>query len=445
MEGFGCRREIPSGKNLKRRARGGASVCSQMFKRISPAIFCFLGLLRPAAAVTFEELNAAFGVPVWADDNLWDDDAAATAARLGWREESKTSTDSSYRKYPEPTDLVLGSRPYSLALYGENGLASRLSLMFANKGDAVDVDLVPGDAKAARAFKKQNKGYKAAIRKDEETITAALASLLGPPAADRFGQGSQTRESVKRWDWNGHTILLAAPRDEYVALRILSPDVADARGKARIPDTELRERLLSRVEKRPNGDVILKDMPMVNQGPKGYCVPATWERVMRYMAVPADMYVLAMAGDTDAGGGTNIAAIVEGARESVMRGGRRLESENGKISVRTVEKYIKRGLPLMWAMYSMDSVNADLNSRMDRRAAMTDPAEWRKSLDPVRKAAKKIPTDANQGHMCMIIGYNDKTGEVAVSDSWGPRFAERWMTEEEANAVSQGQLMVINF
>ncbi|MEI6493724.1 MAG: hypothetical protein WCO94_14345, partial [Verrucomicrobiota bacterium] len=294
-------------------------------------------------------------------------------------------------------------------------------------------------------MKKQARDFQATMQKDAGAIAAALTALLGPPSADRFGQGSQTRESVRRWDWNGHAILLAAPKDEYVALRILPLDVANAHGKSRITDAELRQRLLSRVEKRANGDVVLKDMPMVDQGPKGYCVPATWERVMRYMAIPADMYVLAMAGDTGAGGGTNIAAIISGVRESVIRGGRRLDPENGKISIRTVEKYINKGLPLMWGMYSMDSVNADLNSRMDRRAAMADPLEWKKSLDPARKAAKKIPTDINQGHMCMIIGYNEKTGEIAVSDSWGPRYAERWMTEEEANAVSQGQLMAINF
>ena len=416
-----------------------------MFDRILPAILFVFALLGPVSAATFEDLDAAFGIPVWADDNLWDDDAAAAAARLGWPQESKTSTDSSYRKYPRPPDLVLGARPYSVALYGENGLTARLSLMFANKGDAVEAGAGAGDAKAAREMKKQVRDFRATIQKDAGTISAALTALLGAPSADRFGQGSQTREFVRRWDWNGHAILLAAPRDEYVALRILPVDVADAHGKSRVPDAELRARLLSRVERRPNGDVILKDMPMVDQGPKGYCVPATWERVMRYMAIPADMYVLAMAGATGAGGGTNIAAIVDGARESVVRGGRRLDPENGRISVRTVEKYIDKGLPLMWAMYSMDSVNADLNSRMDRRAAMTDPLEWKKSLEPARKAAKKLPTDVNQAHMCMIVGYNEKTGEVAVSDSWGPRFAERWMTEEEADAVSQGQIMAINF
>ena len=416
-----------------------------MLPRVFSCLLLLFLIVRPAGAVTFEELNGVFEIPIWADDLLWDDDVATTSARLGWPEESMTSTDSSYRKYPGATDAVLGARPYSLALYGEENRPTSLSMMFANKGDAVELVSGAGDLKAKREQKKQVKDFKVAIQKDARTLSTALTSLLGPPTADRFGQGSQTRESVQRWNWNGHAILLAAPRDEYVALRVLPLDVADAQGKARIPDAVLRERLLSRVEKRPNGDVILKDMPMVNQGPKGYCVPATWERAMRYMAIPADMYVLAMAGDTEAGGGTSVAAIVNGAREAIVRGGRRLDSETGKPSVRTVEKYINRGLPLMWAMYSMDSVNADLNSRMGQRKEMSDPEEWKKMIEPARKAAKKIGVDPGQGHVCMIIGYNEKTGEIAVSDSWGPRFAERWMTEEEAAAVTQGQLMAINF
>lgn len=416
-----------------------------MLIRIFLAVLFALGSLCSGWAATFEELNAVFSIPIWADDNLWDDDASAVAARLGWPEESKSSTDSSYRKYPSASDVVLGTRPYSLALYGENSLAARLSLMFANKGDSMGPDPVAGETRTSRDSKSLVKEFKTAIQKDSSTIAKQLSSLLGPPATDRFGQGSQTRESVQRWDWNGHAILLAAPRDEYVALRILPVEAANLQGKARIPDAELRERLLARVERRPNGDVILRDIPMVDQGPKGYCVPATWERVMRYMGIPADMYVLAMAGGTTAGGGTDVAAIVSGAREAVTRGGRRLDPQNGKISVNTVAKLIDRGLPLMWAMFSMESVNDELNTRLVQRNSMTDPEAWGKSLDSFRKAAKKIAIASNRGHMCMIIGYNEKTGEVAVSDSWGPEYAERWMTVEEANAVSQGELMVINF
>lgn len=406
------------------------------------AALCLLGAAQMQGAPSADDVNAALGIPLFSDDNLWDDAAEMVSQRLEWPEESRTSTDSSYRKYPTASDRVLGARPYSLALFGTDGNTSALSMMFANKGDSVTGELVAGDS---RPSKKQVKTYEAAIEQDQKTISAALTAILGNPTTDRFGQGRQTRESVERWDWNGHAILLAAPAGEYVAVRILPTDVADSQGKSRIPDAELRARLESRVERRANGDVIIKDMPMVNQGPKGYCVPATWERVMRYMAIPADMYVLAMAGDTKAGGGTSVAAIVAGARESVTRGGRRLDPENAKISIRTVAKFIDRGLPIMWTMYSMPDVNATLNARVKERSGMSDPSLWSRQLDPVRKAAKKIATDPQQGHMCMIIGYNEKTGEVAISDSWGPQFAERWLTEEEANAISQGNLMVINF
>ena len=344
------------------------------FLRNLAALLLWLGTITFASAKTFEELNAAFGIPVWSDENLWDDEASATAARLHWPEESKTSTDSSYRAYPGPSELVLGARPHSLALYGENGHVSHLSLMFANKGDGVSVDKEAGDSKAMRNLQKQEKAIKEAIKKDAATLCEKLTALIGPPATDRYGQGSQIRETVQRWDWKGHSILLSAPRGEYVALRVLPVEMANAQGRSRISDNELRERVLSRVERRPNGDVVLKDMPMVDQGPKGYCVPATWERVMRYMAVPADMYVLAMAGSTAMGGGTDVNAIANGARTAIVSGGRRFENVNGKVSVRTAQKDINHGLPLMWTMYSMDEVNKAINARREARAAMTEPS-----------------------------------------------------------------------
>jgi hypothetical protein len=417
-----------------------------MLNRIFPAILIVFGLVCPASAATFEEVNAAFGIPLWADDNLWGNEAAETARRLGWPQESLTTTDSSFRKYPSAGDRVLGARPYSLALYGEKGLVSGISMMFANKGDAVEMlsDERP-DAKQTRERNKEIKDFKSAIIADRHTLESALTAVLGQPAGDRFGQGAQTRETVKRWDWNGHAILLAAPRDEYAAVRILPVASADLGGKSRVPDTELRERVAARIEKRPNGDVVLKDIPMVNQGPKGYCVPATWERAMRYMGVPADMYILAMAGGTAAGGGTSIAAIAAGAREAILRGGRQLASDPGKVNVQTVKKYIGRGLPMMWAVFVDRDFDSSLFARAGERGQMSDPEAWKKQIADARKDARKLKVNPANGHVRLIIGYNDKTGEIAFSDSWGPRAAERWMTQEEAQAISQSGCQIINF
>jgi hypothetical protein len=186
-------------------------------------------------------------------------------------------------------------------------------------------------------------------------------------------------------------------------------------------------------------------MPMVNQGPKGYCVPATWERAMRYMGVPADMYVLAMAGQTGQGGGTSTAAIAAGARQAIVFAGRTMEAASLRLDPVGIARYIDRGLPIMWAMFSTDEFNAAANSRKKARAEMSDPAAWKQQLAGARRAARRFRIDRASGHVCMIIGYNKQTGEIAVSDSWGPEFAERWVTQEEASAVSQGSFQVINF
>ncbi len=378
-------------------------------------------------------LNQAFGSPLWQDENLWDDEDAAVAERLQWPEESRTTQASSFRRYAGPEVRLVGARPYSLALYGKDGRVEQISMVFANKGD-----VTPADPRRPDDYKRQIAG-------DARQIAATLTAVLGPPRAEQFGEGSKTRERVDRWDWKGHTILLAAPRGEYVAVRIVPTSAADGELAPRVPDATLRATLKQRVEHRANGDVVLREIPMVNQGPKGYCVPATWERVLRYLGIPADMYVLAMAGQTQAGGGTTIAAMMLGAGEVVRRNGRRLINGTGKLSTRSVAKYIDDGLPIIWALFVDPATDRDLFRRTSERSQAADWAGYLDALKPIRKAAAKIRISRANGHVCMIIGYNAQTDELAISDSWGPQFAERWITVEEANAISQGQFNVVNW
>jgi len=392
---------------------------------------------------TFEEINAACGAPLFADDNLWDDEADAVAKRLKLPEESRTSDQSSFRLYPPADARFLGARPYSQSLLADGDKPSGLSMVFANKGDAVELIASMLENSQVAERRSDLRGNRKAIDADAETLEAALTGLFGEPSTARLGEGRETREKVLRWDWKGHAFLLAAPRGEYVALRVLPADVADGGGKSRVPDAELKKRLAARVERRANGDVILRDMPMVNQGPKGYCVPATWERAMRYMGIAADMYVLAMAGKTDPGGGTSANDIAWAVRDAVTGAGRRMESPTVKLTPDGVAGFIDQGLPVMWGMFSTDEFNAAADERLRRRKDMGDPASWSAGLEGARKDAKKWHKDRESGHICMIIGYNKQTGELAVSDSWGPQFAERWVTAEEAKVVSQDAFYLI--
>jgi hypothetical protein len=395
---------------------------------------------------TFAEVNKALGLELLVDDNLWDDEAKTVAARLNWPEESATKSDASYRLYPPERQRLLGCRPYSCAFLAEQGKPWSLSLMFANKGDGVTISSKDAkDPTQVRAREAQIKEFKKGIQDDAQGLIGRLTELFGKPAADKLGQGRRLSENARRWDWKGHAFLLVAQKDEYVALRIMASRVADAGGRSRVADAELMARSKENVERRPNGDVVIRQIPMVNQGPKGYCVPATWERVMRYMGIPADMYVLAMVGQSGAGGGTSLAALAAGARDTITAAGRKLESVAFKPEPAQVAKYIDRGLPIIWSMCSTDEYNQLADARTRARAAAPDAAAWKKTLAESRKGQKPLKPDREQGHVCMIIGYNKETGEIAVSDSWGPQFEERWVLGSEATLMSKGEMLVIGF
>lgn len=428
-------------------------------------IFTFFGFCY--AEPGWESLNEAFDVQIWQDDSLWDDNDSKAAKRLNLKEESRTlwnndkkedsknlspllkrlmpeekffiSEESSFRRYPSKQDLILGARAYSFALYAKDGKAACISIVFANKGDIKE--LFSGSGVNWRNYNK-------IIIEDGKKLREKLISVLGKSKTDKFGQGKAVGEAVERWNWNGHSILLSMQENEYVALRIVPAEVADAMGKPdKISDIKLREILEKRVKRRKNGDVIITGIPMVNQGEKGYCVPATWERYLRYVGIPADMYVLAMAGDTGVTGGTSVDAMAKGAEQLVRKNRRSIQQVSFySIKAHKFSKYIDKGLPVMWSMFSGEERNYEITRRSKKRLTVSDWDKWIEQLKPVRKSAKRMIIDKlKAGHVCLIIGYNKKTKEIAISDSYGPEYAERWITEEEADAISRNDFRIIKW
>jgi len=423
-------------------------------------LFCmaaFVGVVTPTNAAVpsastsgWQRLNALFGAALFQDTNLWNDADAAVANRLALPLESRTAQQASFRAYPDAGARLLGARPYSCALYGASGQVAYLSIMFANKGDVEGLS-VGGDRDASRADarvrKKALQTYQDKIRADATTIAALLTKSLGTPAQVSFGEGSRnTTERALRWNAGVHSILLSSPKDEYVAVRIVPRALADAEGRAqRIDDATLRATLATHVQQRPNGDVIVGDIPMVDQGPKGFCVPATWERYLRYLGIPADMYVLAMAGGTMAGGGTSLVEMEDNVKKLVTRHGRRIVIIRKAPKARFIQEYIDKGIPLMWTLVVPRDFYMSLSARAAARRSVTDWKAWKKHLQAQRVSADSLRKQADGGHICLITGYNKATGEIATSDSWGKGFEERWMTEAEAEAIGAQYLTAITW
>ncbi|MGJ8654213.1 MAG: C39 family peptidase [Opitutaceae bacterium] len=384
----------------------------------------------------YKEINARLGIELFNDNSLWDDKPSSVAKRLKWPQESKTDTQSSYRSYPKSDYRILESRPYSAALYGDNGATKHLSIVFANKGDyKFSPEPTAGEIS----------DMERAIDQDVDRIQSQLTEQLGEPDRQQFGSGRGMKQLIQRWDWKGHAFLLASQDGEYASLKIMSTTMADNKGRSeKLSDAALRAITSDYLIQRENGDNIVGNIPMVNQGPKGYCVPATFERYLRYMQIPADMYILAMAGQTSVGGGTSLSAIIESIDGYISSQNRSMKKLQEPIKVRTVQKHIDKGLPIIWTMFSSREYNNYANERTKARQEVTDWEAWEKHVKSDARSTNLIK-DINTAHACMIVGYNKETEEIAVSDSWGPSYRERWISAEQAEQVSQGSIYVIGF
>jgi hypothetical protein len=397
--------------------------------------------LAPTGGVTAAQINEAIGQPLFVDAPLWSSKPEDVATRLQWPRESKTAIGESYRAYPPDDYRFLGARPHSAALYGENEQVTAISLVYANKGDSfgaagggeqhfIKGKPVPGGMEGVRLI----------MADDAETIAGKLTVLLGQPKQQRFGEG-EARVEVQRWDWAGHAFLLSHVPDEYVSLAVQTIEAADNRGNtARVPDSVIRERSRGFVERRENGDVVISNIPMVDQGPKGYCVPATVERCMRFLGIPADMYLLAMAGETKAGGGTSVDLLLSAIGSDIKRKGRSFEVSQGELKMRDIQKSIDAGIPIMWTMFSTETFN---DIATDRTKTRRESWESHKGAVAAAAADPKLTPDSDRGHVVIIIGYNTETNEIAFSDSWGENYLERWITIPEAEQISQQRLYVI--
>lgn len=391
------------------------------------------------------KLSKMAGYPLFSGTPFEVRQANEIAAVLHLSPESKTKHSASWRAYTGDSYKLFGARPYSVALYAdETGNASILSAVYSNKGDFKST-MGQGEAHFEGKSEADAASLAKAMAEDEKTVLSRITEVLGEPKLEHYGDSRKTRCKVMRWDWNGHSLILSNQEGEYVSLSIVPLELADAGGKtARVKDGDIRKQLAEDIVKKDNGDVYLGQIPMVNQGPKGYCVPATFERAMRTAGIEADMYLLAMVGKSGMGGGTSVELLLEEVRQQVRSKGRRTEDKRVKeLRVRDVKSYIDKGIPVMWTMRSLKPYNETANSNTAKRNRVTDWVVWAKEIAAQAAEVVKQESEQDAHHLCMIVGYNETTNELAVSDSWGASYERRWVPAPVANWASSGGLFMI--
>ncbi len=181
--------------------------------------------------------------------------------------------------------------------------------------------------------------------------------------------------------------------------------------QSRTTSTRLRG-LVENLTRSDDGDVFITNLPMVDQGPKGYCVVASIQRLFEYYEIPADQHQLAQIAGSDAAKGTSLHAVAEALGKIDFRFKTRFRihamSYNGSL-VTVNQRQMTVDKPFSQAEFI----------RMIRRSIDSGiPVLWSLTLGRFPEVPPISPQTSG-GHMRMIIGYNEAKDQLLFSDSWG--------------------------
>jgi hypothetical protein len=231
-------------------------------------------------------------------------------------------------------------------------------------------------------------------------------------------------------------------------------------GSAQIAKSDLSRKL----QKDPNGDVFIPNIPMVDQGDKGYCAVATAARVLNYYGIPADQHEMAQVSGNEAGGGGTNPDEMEAALKKLQgkyhisyrevidtdysssKYKRFLDQYN-----RVAKRLGKRVLDTDNYIYFMGGLDAEVLREVRGKGQTFDkfmkavrenidggvPLLWGLHLGKYPENGEKAKQFGG-GHMRLIIGYNLAKGEIIFSDSWGAGHEKKRMASADASAATMG-------
>ena len=257
------------------------------------------------------------------------------------------------------------------------------------------------------------------------------------------------------------------PSPEYIRLKALPPN-AQLAPKASGAGNRVRVNPRKNVVKAPDGSCEIQNIPMVDQGAKGYCAAATTARVMAYYGYEElDQHQIAMWAQTDAEGGTSSEAMMKGIsrvlHDKYKLNVRELEPAfDGKDVKKLLDRYNKAArrdglveIPFPPPITNLNQLFALFNADALRKARVPTPqypAQWlqqkiKPSIDagiPVLWSVQLgiVPEaglpQAGGGHMRLIIGYGPGGKTLLYSDSWGAGHEKKSMPIEDAITITLG-------
>lgn len=403
-------------------------------------------------ALVFASANACAGdiAPLFSRPANWRQKAAAYHKHLrkdGFRFADETGRVL-YAAANRSNVLWNGMNVYETKImFGDVGFVERVEISLYNRGDD----------KSARGLSTEGlerilENVRSAMRNRTKSGEVEQVRRQGGYVyTQKFSGPSQNAEL----SWGVAAGSGAAKTVHFAKLTLLPPAAAaGAKQNSRMSSRQSRARssanVKSNIVRNSRGDVWIKNIPMVDQGQKGYCAVATAERVLRYFGNNVDEHELAQMAGSTAMGGTSSDALVktvrricsnyslgyEGFLDMAPGTMRSIEEETERYNKTAKRLHEKQIAPdaFRQSFYgaSGNSISSKVLYEMRKRDYRRDkfvsavhehinegvPIVWGVRIGYYREP--DIP-QAEGGHIRLIVGYNDKTEEILYSDSWGSR------------------------
>ena len=352
----------------------------------------------------------------------------------------------------------------------KGGKLSEVSIAVWNKGDSSDADLSEKNfevivqnctqelsKRVAPDFEDRGKDTTSAARAERRMWVGAetLAQLEFSGGKERIRDPYTGREKTGR-NFQG----------EFIRIRLLPKPASMIGHKSGAGGTASVKRadLVKSVKREASGDVFIPDIPMVDQGDKGYCAVATAARVLNYYGVPADQHEMAqVSGNAAGGGGTNPDEMEEAMRKisgkyrtrfqtqlDLDYSSRKYQSFMRKYNS-SAKKLDKKVLDTDNYIYLMNGLDPEVLREVNGKGTSFEkfmrivrenvdkgvPVMWALQLGMFPENGEKAK-QAGGGHMRLITGYNIGKNEIIFSDSWGAGHEMKRMAAPDASAATMG-------
>jgi hypothetical protein len=364
-------------------------------------------------------------------------EAWATGTFDGQWKDISTQADKKSRELVSLGKLF-GEVPQQVQLYIQGEKVQRLEIIFLEAGNffgfresknakydkSKDAKMIAELEKAEdKALEPKRKEFAALFTRLEKDLPVQLeAWCKGPGKRVSIGRVKEMR--VRGWEFASpdHRFRFTAQDDQLLSITIIPSSDGGQRLMTR--EANRKTEVRAHVEKAPNGDVMISNIPMFNQGGRGYCAMGTLAMIMQYYGMNINVDQLAArAGykDGDTENSTIIPIYQAAAKEAKLR-----YTEPGR--------FTNKGRPiLVWRWFSRERDEVHRKFKQDFAAqpelVLPDPRKDREDK-------RSWPDKSTGGHASLVTGFNKERSEIIFAESWGENNRDRRMRAEEMEATA---------